>query len=643
MSTPPNSENLVRRAFSRTVTRLSDNLLIDGIFLYLSLRDILRLRQVCKLFSELTRTLRLWKQILKGVKFALPPLPPIGPYSLANLGGVDIERLIVRSLTLDANWRSEKPTISKRSVHTIDAHHKVLSMRMLPGGHYMIALVHDSKEKTYALTLFVMGHQVSSARRIAQWLVETKPYLIEAKYMSHMDDTGIMIAYARCEALYKEHRVALINTVISEAPGETKTDWPFPVRHEVVVLFSSLKVLHFEDTMSSATGSVERVEPVKTMLPPFRRIAVLHSPEPAGNLDIAEINGNAHLFFAKGDREIIQKNLVTRRTSKLPMTPRRYDYSPYVLRAIRVLPAQREVLVVRTATSNQTSGSLLAMETYALPDKGPPPSQSTSCVEPTRIRLYEVEDGILGDVGISGYNMPSSYDEPLLSPLYQYTAPPPITVYAAVEGQQRIIHCRINPLRIPKNRSGLPVDWVRESEAALQPKHGHRRPLSIEETKHIFDISPAKVHEQAFLHLWGQRICILSGATRALLAGTACGDPTTEPTPVNLYSFTNARPDQNMEAGGHLRCPFDKDHHKAVKAQRAWVNAIYGLRDHPIASLNVNGDLGEPFKKGLVTTAWDEWSGRVCAVSCANPQMIYAFECAHASDDKNEKTSAAGA
>ncbi|TFY68765.1 hypothetical protein EVG20_g3431 [Dentipellis fragilis] len=642
MSTSPNTDHLVRRAFSRTVTGLPDDLLIDRVFLCLSLRDILRLRQVCKLFSELTRTPRLWKQILRSVKFALPPLPPIGPYSFANLGSIEIERLIVCSLTLDANWRSEKPIISKGSVHAIDAHHEVLSMKLLPGGQYMIALVHDAKEKSYALMLFVMGHEIFNARRIANWSVETKPYHIEAKYMPHKGEMGIMIAYVRCEAMYKERRVALLNAIISEGFDETKTVWPFPVRHEVVVLHSSLKFLHAEDT-TSGSGSVERAELVKTMPPPFRRIAVLHSPQPLGVLDMAEIDGNAQLFFAKGDCEIIQKDLVTRRTSKLSMNLRRYDYQPYALRAIRVLPAQHEILVVRTARWDRTSGGLLSMEMYVLPDKGPSPMQSTPFVEPTSIRLHEVKDGTFGDVGISGYNTPSSYDGSVLSPLYQHTAPPPLTVYAVVEGQHRIVHCRINSLRIPRIRPDCPIDWDAESNPSVRPRHGHRWPLSVEETKHIFDISLAKVHEQACSLLQDQRIRILPGATRALLVGTAYDDPTTEASAVKLYSFTNAWPDQNVEEGGHLRWRFDKERRKVIEAQRAWVDAVYGVRDRPIALLDVGDNLRESFEKGLVTIAWDEWSGRVCAVSRADPQKVYAFECAHASDNRNDKTSAADA
>lgn len=127
----------------------------------------------------------------------LPPLPPTAGNSLANLSGIDAERLIVRAVSLDDNWRSEAPRAFRiRGTPTFGAD-EVLEMTMLPGGKYLVTSSAVLGRVKHCLTLYTMDHPSGTAQPFAQFPTETKACSLHAKYMTWRGKPGIMISYVR--------------------------------------------------------------------------------------------------------------------------------------------------------------------------------------------------------------------------------------------------------------------------------------------------------------------------------------------------------------------------------------------------------------------------------------------------------------
>jgi len=210
----------------RTLTCLANDTLVDFVFSQLSVRDIIRLRQVrlailfgrrptrltiiwkktCKLFYELTHQPMVWKRILTRFPLPLPPMPPTARYNFSSLSSLETERMILRALTLDSNWRSKQPRAYVASESP--AFHDVLSMKMAPGGQYMVASVRDAGPNNYALMLFLMEHRAHIGYPIAKVRTRSKAYHLHVKYTNFQGEAGIMICYARREPKNKPDRRA---------------------------------------------------------------------------------------------------------------------------------------------------------------------------------------------------------------------------------------------------------------------------------------------------------------------------------------------------------------------------------------------------------------------------------------------------
>jgi len=90
----------------------------------------------------------------------------------------------------------------------------VMSLKIVPGGKYVVVSICEGKNR-YALMLFMMEHRVEVAYPVAKIAVPTKAYKLEAKYMRHETEMGIMISYVRRELKRASDRTA-------------KYDPPFP-------------------------------------------------------------------------------------------------------------------------------------------------------------------------------------------------------------------------------------------------------------------------------------------------------------------------------------------------------------------------------------------------------------------------------
>jgi hypothetical protein len=146
-----------------------------------------------------------WKRILRTFHLPLPPLPPTIHYSFPSLSSLEAERLVIRALAAEANWRSSLPKSYKDWRFCVDAH--VMSLKIVPGGKYVVVSIREGKNR-YALMLLMMEHRVKVAYPVAKIVVPTKAYKLEAKYMRYETVMGIMISYVRREPKRASDRTA---------------------------------------------------------------------------------------------------------------------------------------------------------------------------------------------------------------------------------------------------------------------------------------------------------------------------------------------------------------------------------------------------------------------------------------------------
>lgn len=150
-----------------------------------------------KAFFLLTHEPVIWKRFLQHINIPLPPLRPTFKYTL-DATDYEIEQLVTRAISLEDNWRKYQPTITNSQIML--AHYKVLELKLLPGGKYLIASVKDSCSYRFFIMVFCLDHP-KGHQALARAPTKSRAYNLQAKYMT-LDsgsgpEQGIMIAYVR--------------------------------------------------------------------------------------------------------------------------------------------------------------------------------------------------------------------------------------------------------------------------------------------------------------------------------------------------------------------------------------------------------------------------------------------------------------
>ncbi|KAI9513405.1 hypothetical protein F5148DRAFT_1145395 [Russula earlei] len=496
------SHPLMRRAVSRhtaprkkwTLLSLPNDTLVDLILIHLCVRDILRLRSVCKLIYELTHQPMVWKRILRTFHLPLPPLPPTLHYSFPALSSIEAERLVIRALAAEANWRSTMPKAYK--VWRFCVYADVMSMKIVPGGKYVVASIREGTNR-YALMLLMMEHRVKTAYPVAKISIPSKAYKLEAKYMSYRSEMGIMISYVRREpkrasdrkAGHVFHPLEPIVSLTERSPAcrvdvsdyseDHIVDFPVPVRYELNVLHCPLSALHIAEDPRFPPGSNTYTERIDIQQPPFQSVTVIRSNTAFDYTDFDVLDG-APYVVAVQERLILFKNLVSRNVQRLRVgalfgyEEEASDNLPegiftYDIRAIRILTRQRELLVVRTDRKDATMP--LALELYKIPDDSETSqAPDVQVAWPRSVHTIATASPLI-HVTISA--APSSTDgEDVVAVLTEHAEPPPVSVFVVMRDPWHTVQFRLWPERIAKAEVGHfrpDSEWQAEMQAAGAP------------------------------------------------------------------------------------------------------------------------------------------------------------------------------
>lgn len=122
------------------------------------------------------------------------------------MSGLEVERLLIRAYSLDKNWKSPHARVFRK--WTFDANYRMVEMKQLPGGQYLVASVTTPGENQYSLVVYRMD-TMGSARAVAAIDTVAKAYSIQAKYMSIQGKQSIVIAFLRREYHHKTDKRAV--------------------------------------------------------------------------------------------------------------------------------------------------------------------------------------------------------------------------------------------------------------------------------------------------------------------------------------------------------------------------------------------------------------------------------------------------
>lgn len=345
---------------------LPNEMLVEEMMFRLDVEDILTLRrvrilwlilpfrlpnlnfvQVNKLFFQLSHTPVIWKRLLRLMNIVPPPLPPSKRYNMEFLTGLEAQKMVIRSISFNNNWRSQTPRVY--NTRSIALQHNVLSMVVLPGGKHLAASVANKDCTAYSLMVLVVDRQ-GGVVPLATMPTTTKAYRLQAKYMTVNGTSTIVIGYVRREFYgnLPSRLVAFLSTDIpavnivcdslnpdpSHYGDENTIDPPFPLRYECTAVSISLETLEDLSDPNNPPGSSEFLQRAKARPSPFSRLSTIRTRSPLTTVDLAIVGGVPYLAVVKSHESIVFKNLNTRSVSSL--TIRRWQECETVVRIFHV-------------------------------------------------------------------------------------------------------------------------------------------------------------------------------------------------------------------------------------------------------------------------------------------------------------------
>ncbi|KAH7916394.1 hypothetical protein BJ138DRAFT_1052668 [Hygrophoropsis aurantiaca] len=566
------------------LSTLSDDVLVDHVFVHLAIEDILSLRQVSKLYYNLTHHGIIWKRFLKRIGSNAPPLPPSFRHSLECMSSFEAERLVTRAITLHANWSSSIPQAS--TMESFWAHRQILSMVVLPGGKYLVASVCNPARTHYSLVVYALDHRIGGVVPLAETPVKQKAYNLRAKYMIIEGTPCIAIAYIRRRISpgYKG-RTTVDPSLFSSGHNNHRhhIDSPVPLQYVCTCLSISLKAL---DTLANPRfppGSTQFFEFANSQEPPFRLLSVLRSSSEFGQIDLADIEGIPNMAVAKFPNKIIFKELTCRGlVSHLICAPHVfYASQEHILCNFRLLPHQDQVLVIRTIQSPPPPGApppgapplqpigRVSLGMFQIPYPGDTESEECYPDDSCFCDVNDIEDVQISDPSEA---TATTYD----------SAYPPPQIHIFYRMRRNIALCAFT---IPPTSPAI----------LLNPSIPHYD---------LFNCIPSM--PSVFRTTDAGRAFALPGIHRTLICLTNREDRTDNPPVNHLFSYCSSCDASDMPRGDLLT---------SIRRKR------YIPRSDSFARIQIAPELRNRLKQGVLAIAWDETIGRIFFAQANDPSI----------------------
>ncbi|KAI0955830.1 hypothetical protein AcV7_006393 [Taiwanofungus camphoratus] len=117
------------------LTSIPEDILLE-VAAYLSVTDVLSLKQTCRVLHAFGSTDYLWHSLIPGLDLPLD-IPPGVPYTA--LSSDELQKIVIKAIRLEANWQRRTPRVKRTRalVHnTREAY--VDEMHLVPGGKWLL-------------------------------------------------------------------------------------------------------------------------------------------------------------------------------------------------------------------------------------------------------------------------------------------------------------------------------------------------------------------------------------------------------------------------------------------------------------------------------------------------------------------------
>ncbi|KDR85570.1 hypothetical protein GALMADRAFT_234511 [Galerina marginata CBS 339.88] len=417
----------IRRFFSRDnpcfFARIPDDVFLGHVFPHLLVEEIISMRLTCKAFYILTHEPVIWKRFLDRIQLPVTQLRPTFKYT-AKSTDYEIETIVTSACALDRLWRAGFPRINDDKI--LMTRNKVVDLKLLPGGKFLVASVKDRCNFRFFILVYALD-VMHGSRLLARLPTFYKVFNLQAKYMYHDGKPGIMISYTRRR--FKNGTPANLQQNINDFYHGTPVDIHHPLLYEACSVHMPLEPVEIliRPDLRPKTGEYTGV--ARDLDPPFVDVlryeteSEIHSPTLFMN------GAGPCMAFVedKSGRSVVQIiELATRARVMLNCADvTEYAGMPHRIRAIRYLPCQSGILVVRSVSTTPGESDIMVFETYDLP-------ASDEIHEVSSKRRWECRDHwqLHGEVVISDSEPPIKMapDHPDIR--LQEDGPPTIWIFA---------------------------------------------------------------------------------------------------------------------------------------------------------------------------------------------------------------------
>ncbi|THU89910.1 hypothetical protein K435DRAFT_676883 [Dendrothele bispora CBS 962.96] len=432
--------SIIQKAFKRHSPcysyRMDPDTWIDGVFPHLKVEDIIRMRRVSKYFYLLTHEPIIWKNFLKKMTIPLPPIRPSFRYTYEPTS-FEVEQLVTRAIWTDDTYRKWSPKLRHQEI--IFACYQVLEMILLPGGKFLVASVTDFRRTRFFIQVFSLDHPSHEGKyALAKRPVTTKAFNLRAKFMKYKGKQGIMIMFSMRKPGVESEKPKGYDP--SEWSARTEIDPPEDLLYECLWEHVLIDSLEFLTDPWLTPGSEEHRRRAESLPPPFELVMHFASNTPAEHPSLFEADGRPFSAIFQRPDEICIFELEERRISSMRCkknTNNGMGQCVQKIMAFRVIPAQNEILVVRTIHTtgwDHLVNDTHTIELYTVPGSGSTGVLTSPVDEPAYIEGKFAESFHISEDYIPpiGPEFPNLYDAK--------ACPPPISIFMRTVNPRGVMH-----------------------------------------------------------------------------------------------------------------------------------------------------------------------------------------------------------
>ncbi|PPQ74420.1 hypothetical protein CVT24_001049 [Panaeolus cyanescens] len=304
----------------------------------------------------------------------------------------EFESLVTQACAVDSAWKSGEVWIKREEM--LRTQFKVVELKFVPGGKFLVASVRDRMGYRSFIMVYAID-LIQGTRAIARMETSYQCYDLDAKYMEHEGEPGIMIYFTR------RHWMKPTNL---DDPG---------VRH---LILQKHTMIYKEQDIVIAREKDAYIQRAMMYQRPFRNVMLLRGKAEISMPTLFEWKGNPHLAFFVSPLEI--KLLCLNGPYRATITPAHdnsFLHSQQRIRAIRPIPSQDQILVIRTFATHPQEEFVHRFELYDIPAEGGDhaPVHPAAQSPPNHLADYRIDKFTISDAPDPTKKMHPSHPQPL--------------------------------------------------------------------------------------------------------------------------------------------------------------------------------------------------------------------------------------